>query len=108
MKQKFKSAEQKRQFLENEKSWNELCKKHGVSNGKAKKSDDRLVYSLSNPSGRGKLDIPSRVTSGGSTSAKSVNKYTGTLITGIGVMHKSNLVPIIDSNQAKEIASMRR
>lgn len=35
-------------------------------------------------------------------------KYTGTLIKGIAVMHKSNAVPIIDEQQAKDIARMRR
>jgi hypothetical protein len=36
------------------------------------------------------------------------NKYTGTLIIGIATMHKSNSVPIINQNQAEEIARMRR
>lgn len=41
--------------------------------------------------------------------AKTENqKYTGTLIKGIATMHKSNAVPIIDDQQAKDIASMRR
>lgn len=35
-------------------------------------------------------------------------KYTGTLIKGIATMHKSNAVPIIDEQHAKDIASMRR
>lgn len=34
--------------------------------------------------------------------------YTGTMIKGIGTMHKSNAVPIFSDEQAKEIASMRR
>jgi PAS domain S-box-containing protein len=36
------------------------------------------------------------------------NKYTGTLIVGIATMHKSNSVPVINQNQAEEIARMRR
>ena len=37
------------------------------------------------------------------------NKYTGDEIMGIGTLHKSNMVPIRkDSNNAKEIARMRR
>jgi hypothetical protein len=37
------------------------------------------------------------------------NVYTGDQIAGIGLLHKSNLVPVRkDSNDAKEIASMRR
>ena len=35
-------------------------------------------------------------------------RYTGTLVKGIGVMHKSNLVPIVDQEQAKDLARMRR
>ena len=37
------------------------------------------------------------------------NVYTGNEIAGIGLLHKSNLVPVRkDSNDAKEIARMRR
>ena len=34
--------------------------------------------------------------------------YTGTLVTGISTMHKSNAVPIINQQEAIDIASMRR
>ena len=34
--------------------------------------------------------------------------YTGDLIQGIGVMHKSNAVPVINNDVAKDLASMRR
>ena len=40
--------------------------------------------------------------------AKSPNTYTGTLIKGIATMHKSNAVPIINEEQAHEVARMRR
>lgn len=43
-----------------------------------------------------------------STAKKEPQKYTGTLIKGIATMHKSNAVPVIDDEQAKEIARMRR
>ena len=35
-------------------------------------------------------------------------KYTGTLIKGIATMHKSNAIPVINDEQAKDIARMRR
>jgi hypothetical protein len=35
-------------------------------------------------------------------------EYTGTLVKGISTMHKSNAVPIINEQEAKEHASMRR
>jgi FKBP-type peptidyl-prolyl cis-trans isomerase len=34
--------------------------------------------------------------------------YTGTLVKGIGTMHKSNAVPIISQEEAIDIATMRR
>lgn len=42
------------------------------------------------------------------TAKREPQKYTGTLIKGISTMHKSNAVPIIDENEAKEHARMRR
>ena len=36
------------------------------------------------------------------------NAYTGTFITGIATMHKSNMVPINKDADAKEYATMRR
>ena len=35
-------------------------------------------------------------------------QYTGQLVKGIGTMHKSNAVPIIDEQHMKDIARMRR
>ena len=35
-------------------------------------------------------------------------QYTGTLIKGIATMHKSNAVPIMNKEQAIDIANMRR
>ena len=40
--------------------------------------------------------------------AAEVMKYTGTLIKGIGTLHKSNAVPIINEQEAKDLATMRR
>jgi hypothetical protein len=44
----------------------------------------------------------------GTTYARKENVYTGTLVTGIATMHKSNAVPVINQKQAEEIARMRR
>lgn len=52
--------------------------------------------------------IPSRDNGVGVAAKTETQKYTGTLIKGIATMHKSNAVPIIDDQQAKDIASMRR
>ena len=42
------------------------------------------------------------------TAKKESKQYTGDLITGIATMHKSNAVPVINQEQATEIANMRR
>ena len=58
-----------------------------------------------------KSDTPAAPTSDtvGNGIKKHENVYTGDEIAGIGLLHKSNLVPVRkDSNDAKEIARMRR
>ena len=42
------------------------------------------------------------------TAPAAKKEYTGTLVKGIATMHKSNAVPIIDQEQATDIANMRR
>jgi len=45
----------------------------------------------------------------GCTAKKPEQQYTGNELAGIGMLHKSNMVPVRkDSNDAKEIARMRR
>ena len=51
---------------------------------------------------------PSMNTMKGNTNKKEPQQYTGTLIKGIAQMHKSNAVPIINNEQAVEVAKMRR
>lgn len=41
-------------------------------------------------------------------SAPVKKEYTGTLVKGISTLHKSNAVPIIDEQEAKDHANMRR
>ena len=43
-----------------------------------------------------------------STARPEPKRYTGSLVKGIGVMHKSNAVPVIDEQHMKDIARMRR
>lgn len=46
---------------------------------------------------------------GASVAPKAETKtYTGTLVKGIATMHKSNAVPVLDAEYAKEISRMRR
>jgi len=39
---------------------------------------------------------------------KTQHVYTGTYITGLATMHKSNMVPVWEEEDAKDIARMRR
>ena len=52
--------------------------------------------------------IPSLETGAGNAFAKESPEYTGTLVKGIATMHKSNAVPVIDEEQARDLAHMRR
>ena len=48
------------------------------------------------------------ISQSGDTARKDSPQYTGTLVKGIATMHKSNSVPIINAQQAIDIARMRR
>ena len=48
------------------------------------------------------------ISQAGDTAKKDIPQYTGTLVKGIATMHKSNAVPIINEQQAIDIAKMRR
>lgn len=55
------------------------------------------------------VHYPSAESAGLSIAARPERQeYTGTLVKGISTMHKSNAVPIIDEQEAKDHASMRR
>lgn len=107
-KMKFKSSEEKQRYLQLEKQWELLKKRHGVTDNKKNKVET-LSYSLSAPAGRmTSHHIPSRDT-GWLPCVRPEDKiYTGSKMIGVGVMHKSNAVPIFNDNEAKEISSMRR
>ena len=53
-------------------------------------------------------EYPSHTDTAGIAARVEPQQYTGTLVKGIGTMHKSNAVPIIDEEQMKDIARMRR
>lgn len=93
------------------------CKRLGI---KAKTMDEYIAYRQGKykPELKG-VAMPSRYTSDhrekypsgdgiGVTFARKENTYTGTLIKGIAVSHKSNLIPITTQQQAEDVAKMRR
>ena len=52
--------------------------------------------------------IPSVDTGAGVAALKPRQQYTGTAMLGIGVLHKSNSVPIFSKEEATDISKMRR
>lgn len=103
---KYKSADEKRKVLEAERYREEMYKRWGISEQKRKPSTKNFSpnYSHRSTDNRiGSVDMH-----GGTCSKKNSPQYTGTLITGIAVMHKSCLQPVISKEQAIESAQMRR
>ena len=114
-KQKFRNADEARKSRELDESWNELQKKWGVeAEEKKRKRALAAPVMLPTQSGVYRRDTGPRIPSlnGGTDMSPAVKApqkvYTGTLIKGIATMHKSNAVPVINDEQAKEISSMRR
>ena len=73
-------------------------------------ASETLSYSLSAPPGRSNTNHIKSLNTGhmGPVSSKQIPQYTGTKIIGIGVMHKSNAVPIFSNEEAVAISTMRR
>lgn len=111
---KFRNAEEARKARELAADWDKLKTKWAVP-AKEKKVGKIFEplhtggYRLTTPPGRTTShNIPSRNTGDGIASSKPVPQYTGTKMLGIGVMHKSNSVPIFSDEEAVDISKMRR
>jgi hypothetical protein len=65
-------------------------------------------YSPKIPPGRETPHIPSKDTGWVACVKVTDQTYTGNKMKGIGVMHKSNSVPIFTDDEAKDISKMRR
>jgi len=69
----------------------------------------RATLSPQYPPGREPNRIPSRPDTPGAVASRAADKvYTGMAMKGIGVLHKSNSVPIFTDDEAVDIAHMRR
>lgn len=105
---KFRNAEEARKARELAASWEELQKKWAPKSPvKVSRNNETLKLDLGVTRSNLK-NIPSRVTPGGDCTKKQPLQYTGTKMLGIGVMHKSNSVPIFSDTEAKDISTMRR
>lgn len=111
---KFRNSAEAQKARQLDEDWRELQKKWGVDADEKKRrramTAEPLQYTLTAPAGRSTThNIKSRDTGHmGAISSKEAPQYTGTKMLGIGVMHKSNSVPIFSDDEAKSISSMRR
>lgn len=112
-KRKFRSAEEARKARELDESWQKLLKRHNIEQEERKRR-----RALSSGTYTQKVEpyrrdtgpkIPSLDPTNMAPCLKAPDKvYTGTMIKGIGTMHKSNAVPIFSDEEAVEISRMRR
>ena len=100
---KRKARKKTAAVLEEEKKMRNLLLKVGYNRRLASEfKQDMPNYKVSEP-------IAPTSDKVGNGYAKAAKQYTGDELAGIGTLHKSNMVPVRkDSNDAKDIASMRR
>ena len=114
-KAKFRNATSANKARQNAEAWQALLDKWGVKDEvKAPKvrrptQFDPVVRNapVVDPK-RLTHNIPSVVTGAGVAVKKPVQQYTGDAMIGIGVLHKSNSVPIFSKQDATDISKMRR
>jgi len=111
---KFRNAAEAQRARELDASWKEILKTQGVAAEQKRRNRamraEPLQYNLTSDNDRANTrHIPSLDTGhSGPVSSKPNPQYTGTKILGIGTMHKSNAVPVFSSEEAHDIATMRR
>jgi len=104
-----KKQKRKPGWKQREEEHRKHLKKLGIDPDSKPKKREFVAYKPEeNPYRRVTPDIPSHGDGIGNGLRKETNTYTGTLIKGIATMHKSNAVPVINDQQAKDIANMRR
>lgn len=113
-KQKFRSAEHARKARELDESWKALQKKWATESEDKKRKralEAPVMTPVVNKPYRRETPHISSLNSKDScgVATKAPEKvYTGTAIMGIATMHKSNAVPVFSSEDAVDIAKMRR
>ena len=111
---KWTSSEAKKKAQELDAEWNrkliqfeKLAPKFSTGPYNAPKTTI-TTYMPKTPPGRETPHIPSKDTGWVACVKKPDKEYTGTMIKGIGTMHKSNAVPVFSDEEAKDISKMRR
>lgn len=115
-KSKYRNAASAAKARQNAQAWQELLEKYDINPQKKSKRSvqpvtrlDPVVHStFVYDSKRDTSHIPSVDTGKGIAAKKEVLQYTGDAMIGIGVLHKSNSVPIFKQEDAEAISKMRR
>jgi len=103
------SKKTKKQKTKQKVAWEAYLKKNGVQKKASKFVPMKSVLFASvRPGSMDYRSIPSVKGNIGNTSILPKKQYTGTRLIGIATMHKSNLVPIFSSEEAIDVARMRR
>jgi len=111
VRRKFASAEAAQKTRELEAEWQarQQAWARTLPRVTTKIAQPRPTLSPQYPPGREPNRIPSREDTPGTVASRPADKvYTGTAMKGIGVLHKSNSVPIFTEDEAVDIAHMRR
>lgn len=107
----FRNAEAAATARKNREAWQQLLDKYDIAPEQRRSplADPVRLPTESVPYRRDTGPrVPSVDTGRGHATAPQSKQYTGTLIKGIATMHKSNAVPILDEEQARDVAHMRR
>jgi hypothetical protein len=117
---KFKSAEHKRRYEEEQAAWTKLLKKHNIepdtlARRKAKMQKEQEWRPTPSTPPRGSQEVPKSAETRrdhgiipGACTKPEPKVYTGDKLIGIATMHKSNMVPVFKMEDAEDIARMRR
>ena len=121
-KQKHRTAAQADKARRNAESWQQLLEKYDVKPSKVVVGKSQQVrtnnsksVATSGSDWRSRVDprrltdhLPSVDTGAGLAARPADKHYTGDAMIGIGVLHKSNSVPIFKQEDAEAISKMRR
>ena len=102
-KQKYRNADQAKKARQLAADWEALLNKYPST-----KVNPNVKIAPVKAYVRETQKIPSLPFTGGPCLKAPDKVYTGTMIKGIGTMHKSNAVPIFSNEEAQDIAKMRR
>lgn len=105
-KRKPKKLNAKQRELQAE--WEKLIKKYEPKKALKAQKSEMLVYTLKKTRDDGNDDYRSLDTGAVPALKADAPKYTGDKMLGISAMHKSNLVPVFNSEAVVEISRMRR